>query len=165
MAARDNRAFSTFVAVLVLLHLALHVGFGWGANTPDLIAVAVLLSARRLSSPRAALLGLVLGLLADALSLNAFGASAVALVAVAWLGSRSRDLFEGGSLGFIGLYVFIGKWLADAIYLLVAPAGGPAGRPWGSLLAEAPLRALITAVAGVLALAVYRALVGEHRGR
>lgn len=164
MATRDNGAWAVFVGVLVLLHLVLHVAFGWGTNTPDLIAAAVLLTARRVSGPKATLLALVLGLLADALSLIAFGASAVALVVVAWIGSRSRDLFEGGSMAFIGIYLFVGKWLADAVYLLVAPAGD-AGRPWSSLLSDAPLRALLTAVAGVLALAAFRALAGERRGR
>jgi rod shape-determining protein MreD len=163
MTGRDG-GFALFVGVLVLLHLALHVGMGWSASTPDLIAVAVLLTARRVSGPRAALVGLFLGLIADALSLSAFGASAVALVVAGWIGSRSRDLFEGGSLGFIGLYLFLGKWLADAVYLAVAPTRG-VDRPWAALLTEAPIRALVTAIAGVLALAAYRALSGERRGR
>jgi rod shape-determining protein MreD len=164
MPARDSGPFALFVFVLLVLHLAVHVGFGWGANTPDLITAAVLLSARRMTAPRAALVALGLGLIADGLSLIAFGASAVALVVVAWLGSMSRDLFEGGSLAFIGLYLFLGKWLADTVYLVVAPAGD-AGRPWGVLLTDAPLRALLTAIAGVVALAAFRALAGERRGR
>lgn len=164
MAAPKSGSFWVFIAILVLAYLVLHVALGYGGVVPDFIAIAVLLSARRASAPVAAGIALVLGLLADSLALEAFGASAVALVVVAFLGARSRDLFEGGSLLFVGAYLFLGKWIADAIYLLVAPSGRSDGFV-GALVTDLPLRALYTAVAGAIALGAYRAVMGERRVR
>lgn len=164
MATATEGSFWVFEAILVLAYLVLHVALGYGAAVPDFIAIAVLLGARRLTPPQAAALALGLGLIADALALEAFGASAVALVVVAFLGARSRDLFEGASLLFIAFYLFVGKWLADALYLLIAPGARIDG--WAAqLLTQVPLRALYTAVAGAVALALYRSVVGERRGR
>lgn len=164
MAASKNGEFWIFIALLVLAYLVLHVALGYGGMVPDFLTIAVLLAARRTTPPVAAVLALLLGLLADALALEAFGASAVALVVVAFLGARSRDLFEGGSIAFIGFYLFLGKWLADVLYLLVAPGARVEG--WtGTLVTSLPLAALYTAVAGALALAAYRAIVGERPGR
>jgi len=157
-------AFPVFVALLVFAHLVLHVALGYGPYAPDLITVAVLLAARRMTAPWAGLLGLVLGLLADSFALTGFGASAVALVVVGWVGARTRDLFEGGSSAFTLAYLFLGKWLAGALYLLVSP-GARAAAPRGALVTAAPLYALIAAVAGVLALAAYRLSVGERHAR
>lgn len=162
MAARSS-SFGIFIALLVLAHLVLHVALGYGGVVPDFITIAVLLAARRSSPPAAAALGLVLGLLADAFAVGAFGATAVALVVVAWLGARTRDLFEGGSYLFVGFYLFVGKWLADILHLLLTR--GLQRGELGSLLTAAPLEALFTALAGILALAAYRSVVGERRGR
>lgn len=160
---RDG-AWWAFVVVLVLAHLVLHVALGYGAGLPDFISIAVLLSARRMAGAQAALLALVLGLLADALSLTAFGATAVAFVVLSWIGVRTRDLFEGGSYLFTAFYLFLGKWLIDAIYLLVSPDARRSDG-FGSLIGRMPLFALYTAIAGALALAAYRMTVGERRGR
>jgi len=157
-------SFWVFVGLLVLAYLLLHVSFGYRGPGPDFIAIAVLLAARRTTGPQAAALALGLGLLADALSLTAFGATALALVAVGWVGARTRDLFEGGSYLFTALYLFLGKWLIDALYLLVAP-DARAGAVRGALWTVVPLNALYTAVAGAFALAAYRWTVGERPGR
>lgn len=159
-----NISYGVFIALLASGHLVLHVALGYGPAAPDLIAVALLLVARRTTPPRAAALGLVLGLLADGMALTSFGATAVALVVVGWAGARTRDMFEGGSYAFTLAYLFVGKWLADAIYLLVSPAGRAAA-PAGALVTALPLYALSTALAGVLALAAYRFSVGTRYAR
>jgi hypothetical protein len=159
-----SASFAVFIALLVFAHLVVHVALGYGPAGPDFMAVAVLLAARRSTAPRAALLGLGLGLLADALALRGFGATAVSLVAVGWAGARTRDLFEGGSYAFTLVYLFLGKWLSYAIYLLVSPEAR-AGAVRGALVTTAPLYALSTAVAGVLALAAYRLSVGDRHAR
>src|SRR5690606_19686966 len=79
--------FWAFIALLVVLDFILHIAIGLGATAPDLLTVALLLAARRLSSAGAAALGLVFGLLRDALSLIAFGAEAVTMTL---LGSWAR---------------------------------------------------------------------------
>jgi hypothetical protein len=163
MLSRDV-SFATFVALLVFAHLVVRVALGYGPTAPDFITAAVLLAARRTTGPRAALLGLGLGLLADALALTGFGATAVALVVVGWAGARTRDLFEGASYAFMFAYLFLGKWLVHAIYLLVSP-DARAGAARGALLTAAPVYALFTAVGGVLALAAYRLSVGSRYAR
>jgi len=157
-------AFPMFVVVLVFFHLVLHVALGLGQYAPDLLAVGVLLAARRTTAPWAALIGLVLGLLSDSFALTGFGATAVAFVVLGWVGARTRDLFEGASLAFTLVYLFLGTWLADALYLLLSPSAR-AGAPPGALVVAMPLFALITASAGVLALALYRTSVGERHAR
>jgi len=162
MTGRRRWPFWTFVGVLASAHFVLHVAFGLGRNTaPDLLAPAVLLGARQASGAGAAALGVALGLLQDALSLTAFGASAVALGALGYLGARARDLFLVDSLVFLGLYLFAGTWAHDLLYTLLA---GPPGRSsvLGWLVLGAPLAALYAAASGVAAVVAFRAVTGER---
>lgn len=150
-----------FIGLLAAAHFTLHLALGLGPEAPDLLTVAVLLAARNTSGAVAAAIGLVLGMLQDALSLVAFGAEAVTLTVLGYLGARSRDLFVGESLGFVGLYLFVGKWLHDVIYYTLA---GPVlrGDAVVRYLIMAPLAALYAAVAGVLVLMLYRFATGER---
>lgn len=159
MAARSWR-FWVFIGLLVFLHFALHLGLGLASRAPDLLTVAVLLGARRLVGSGAALLGLGIGLLQDSLSLVAFGADAVTLALLGFLGARSRDYFVGDSLVFVAVYLFLGKWLHDA--LLVLLRGGMLGGVGRGLLLAAPLAALYAAGAGIAALLIYRSVAGER---
>ena len=159
-----NRAFLVFAIILIALDLSLHVGLGMGPAAPDLLTVAALLYARRLNGASAALLGLFLGLLADSLSLVAFGASAIALVFVCFLGARTRDMFEGNSTLFIAFYLFVGKLLRDAIWFVFAPAARE-GQGVDVLWTTYPIHAVVTAIAGAVALMLFRAVVGERRMR
>jgi rod shape-determining protein MreD len=128
---------------------------------PDLLVVALLLGARRLGAPGAALYGLLLGILADSLALVAFGASAVAYVVVGFLGSRSRNLFEGDSYLFVFFYAFFGSWLVEAIRFFVGGAMQRGQEPM-LLVTEGALMALYTAIATVIALIAYRAFSGRR---
>ncbi|HEX7118925.1 MAG TPA: rod shape-determining protein MreD [Longimicrobiales bacterium] len=161
MTASRAWTYWAFIALLVALNFTLHLAIGIGATAPDLLTVALLLAARRLGGVAAAALGLVLGLLRDALSLVAFGADAVALTVLGYLGARSRDLFVGETLTFVALYLFAGKWLHDVIYYLVAGAA-VRGDAVSRLLIEAPIAALYAAVAGTAALLLYRLVTGER---
>lgn len=153
--------FWTLIAILVLLFFGAHLALGLGWEVPDVLTVAVLLAARRLSAPAAAAFGLAAGILRDSLSLVAFGADAVALTLVAFAGSRSRDLFVGESLQFVGVYLFVGKWLHDVVYYLLA---GPQlrGEPVIRFLVLSPLAALYAAATGVAILFIYRLVSGER---
>jgi rod shape-determining protein MreD len=153
--------FAAFVALLAALHFTLHLAFGLGSEGPDLITVAVLIAARRLRGAHAAALGFGLGLLDDGLAVNGFGASALALTIVGYLGARSRDLFEGESLLYVLVYIFLGKWLRDVLVFLIAP-GGTRGDAPSVLLVATPLLALYASVAGAAALIIYRAASGER---
>lgn len=157
MAARKS-TFWGFIVVLVLVHLTFRLALGM-TMVPDLIVVATLLGARRLGPPSASLLGLVLGVLADSLAVIAFGASAVAFVIVAYLGSRSRNLFEGDSYLFVAVYAFLGAWLIAALRYFV---GGfmQRGEPLSYLISVVPLQSLYVAIAAVVSLIAFRAITG-----
>ena len=107
-----------------------------------------------------AAVGFVVGIMRDALSLTAFGASAVALTFVGFVGARSRDLFIGDSLLFVAAYLFAGKWLYDAVFFLLARHEFRESA-LGFLLIQAPLAAAYAAVAGVVALVLYRMISAD----
>lgn len=104
------------VGALVVLHFVLHVGFGIGIGAPDLLTVGLLLAARDVGLGRAALLGLLFGILEDSLSVVAFGANTVAMTIVGIGGAFTRDLFVGDSRLFIVSYFWIGKWVRDVLH-------------------------------------------------
>ena len=106
------------VLVLFTLHFVLHIGLSYGSEAPDLLTLGLLISARELSLARASGLGLVTGLLEDAMSLLAFGANSIAMTVVATGGSVTRGLFIGDSKLFFPAYVFAGKWTRDLIHWL-----------------------------------------------
>jgi rod shape-determining protein MreD len=160
MASRTTTSFWIFIFLLVVLHLTLRIGLALTV-VPDLIVVALLLGARRLSGAGAAFYGLVLGILADSLAMVAFGATAVAFVIAGFLGARSRNFFEGDSYLFIAFYAFMGAWLVEAIRFAVGGAAGRGQAPM-LLLTAAPLTALYVAVAAVVAMIAYRTFSG-HR--
>jgi rod shape-determining protein MreD len=161
MPAPRGGSFWTFITILVLLQLLLHLGLGLGATAPDLLTVAVLLGARRLSGKAATLLGALLGLLEDALSLYAFGAEAVTLGLLGFAGARSRDFFLGESTLFLGVYLFVGKWLHDVVITLLTGTGSSMDMV-SRLLLHAPIASLYAAVCGTLALGLYRALSADR---
>jgi rod shape-determining protein MreD len=158
MAGRNHQVgFWIFIIVLVVLHFGVHVALGLRGFAPDLLTVALLLGVRRLGGAGAAGLGLALGILNDALSLTAFGAMAVTYSIIGFLGARSRDLFEGDSLLFVAVYVFIGKLLRDVIYQVLTRSA-----PWSDLWTTSLLASLFAAIAGVMALTLYRAATSDR---
>jgi rod shape-determining protein MreD len=108
------------VGLLVAFHFLLHVGLSWGRGAPDLLTVAVLLTAREARAGTAAAAGLVAGLLEDALSVLSFGANSVAMTVVGIAGALTRDLFVGDSRFFLFAYLFLGKVARDFVHWLAA---------------------------------------------
>lgn len=104
------------ILVLVVLHLVFHVGLSIALAAPDLITIALLIAARGLGMGGAATLGMLMGLLEDALSPLSFGANALALAFTGAVASRTRDLFVGDSLLFGVSYLLLGKWLRDFVH-------------------------------------------------
>lgn len=149
-----------FLLVLVVVYFTLTLALGLGRATPDLLVVAVLLAARRLPGAGAAAVGLALGLMRDALSLTAFGASAVALTVVGFLGARARDFFIGDGLPFIAVYLFVGKWLYDALFFLLARDEFRESA-LTYLTIQAPLAAAYAAVAGAVVVFLYRMVAAD----
>jgi rod shape-determining protein MreD len=160
MAQRTGASFWIFIAVLIVAHLVLHVAIGLTTVAPDLMTVAVLLAARRVKGSAGAAIGVAIGLLTDALSITTFGALALVNGIVGFLGARSRDLFEGDSMLSVAVYVFLGKWLRDALYFVVTKSAH--ADPWSVLITSAPIAAIFAAVSALFALMLYRAATGER---
>jgi len=141
------------LAALSLTHLLLHVGFGIGRAAPDLLTVALLISARDMAMGRAAGLGLFFGLLGDALSVLSFGANSVAMTIVAALGAATRDLFVGDSVLFLVSYFVLGKWTRDLVHWLMV--GESLRQPFVDQVAvQGLIGGMYAAVVGMVALVV-----------
>jgi cell shape-determining protein MreD len=155
---RDSASWGLplLVVILAAAHFVLRVGMDLGNLAPDLLVVAVLLAARTMRAGRAALLGLVLGMLEGSLIPFGLGSVALALTVVGYAGARSRDLFASEGPVTLGLYFFGGKLLFDVLLSLVS--GAAFGPEVTGLLVLTPLTALYAAVTGVLVFATYRAL-------
>lgn len=133
---------------LILAHLVLHVGFGWGRGAPDLFVLTLLIASRRLHVGAAAGVGFGLGLLEDAFSALSFGANAFSMTVTGILGSRSRDFFVGDSLNFLFFYFLAGKWVREILAWIVSDAAVRTSFAT-RVLWEAPLSGLYVAVIGV----------------
>ena len=147
--------FWMFVAVLAIAHFAFHLSLGVASAAPDFLTLAVLLAARQVPGGTAAGVGFGLGLLEDAVSLGAFGAATITQTVIGYLGARSRDLFVGDSAVFLGIYLFLGAWIQDALYFGLA-GEVRRGEPVNALLVVAPLEALYVAAVGLAAVVLYR---------
>lgn len=134
--------------LLVIAHFVLHVGLGFGAGAPDLATLGVLILAREVAMAPGAAAGFVVGLLEDALSVLAFGASTVALALVGALGARSRDLFVGDSVTFVVSYFAAGKWIRDLVQwaMTASELREPFAR---AMLVDSTLASLYMALVGV----------------
>lgn len=143
--------FWAFLALLVLLHLILHVGLGLGSGAPDLLVAAALLASRRTDGATAAAIGVGLGLLDDALGMRGFGVRAFSIGVAAYLGARSRQVIEGDAVLFLPLVLFVGAWIAYAVAWVVAGGIDPT-----TLITRAPIDAAYSALTGTIAFLAYR---------
>jgi rod shape-determining protein MreD len=139
------------VVVLFLLHFLLHLGIGLGRVAPDLLTVALLLAARHVGAGTAAGLGFAFGVMEDAFSVLAFGASTLALTVVGAAGASTRDLFVGDSFLFVVSYLFIGKWTRDLLHWVMV--GESLREPFTqAMLVEGSIAALYATAVGLLAM-------------
>jgi hypothetical protein len=144
-------AFGVYATILVLLDLALHVGLGLGGLAP----------ARRSSAVSVAVLALVLGLIDDAMGVGNLGARALGLGFAGLVGTWTRQLVDGEGPLFIVPYLFLGKWLVDAIVTLLRPQAAAGDDIWIELVTAAPITAVWTAVAGTITLVIFRIVAGR----
>jgi len=154
--------FALVFLVLVVLHYTLRPVLGWHASI-DFLAIAVLLVAVRARPGVATLVGFAVGLVSDAMTPGAFGAGALAFSLVAYSASSLKAAFFADNLALNAVFVFLGKWVGDLIFL------GAEHRLGGSeFLAQAllwsPLAASVTAAVGLVVLMLVRPVVGTPRG-
>jgi len=139
--------------VLAVLHFLLHVGLGIGNAAPDLLTVALLLAVREVGVGTAAGLGLLFGMLEDALSVVAFGANTIAMTLLGVAGAATRDLFVGDSLLFLISYFVLGKFARVFVHWIVV--GSALREPFLSqVLVGGLLGGLYAAVVGILLMAI-----------
>jgi len=125
--------FALLFVALVVLHYTLRPVLDWRASI-DFLAIAVLLVAVRARPGVAALVGFAVGITSDALTPGAFGAGALAFSLIAFTASKLKAAFFADNLLLNAIFVFLGKWLGDLIYLaaerrLGAPGVFLAARP------------------------------------
>ncbi|MCL4866530.1 MAG: rod shape-determining protein MreD, partial [Gemmatimonadales bacterium] len=125
-----------------------------GPTSPDFLRIALLLLAIRTSPGVAAVIGLLLGLVADVLTPAHFGAGMLAHTLVGYLGSQGRAVvFAENILVTAGLFAG-GLWLRNAVMLVLG--GTDRGELTQALLVWSPLQATTTALAGLVVVVLFR---------
>lgn len=157
MRPRDfTRTLAAFI-VLVLLHYTLRPLLGWRAS-PDFLIIALLLVAIRVRPGTAAVLGLVMGIVADSLELHAFGAGALGMCLVGFAASWLKAVFFADDIFLNAFFFFLGKWAFDLIFLL-AEHRLSGGELLVEMLVWSPLKGIVTAVFGIATLLILRPLL------
>lgn len=143
--------------VLVLLHYTLRPLLGWRAS-PDFLVIALLLVAIRVRPGTAALVGLVMGMAADALDPHAFGAGALGMTLVGFTASWLKAVFFADDVVLNAFFFFLGKWAFDIVFLL-AEHRLSAGELFLEMFVWSPLKGVVTALFGLLTLLILRPIL------
>lgn len=150
------RGLISFV-ILVVLNYTLRPLLGWRAPI-DFMLIAVLLLSIRVRPGAAAIIGFLVGLIADSLTPDSLGAGAIAMTVVAYTASWLKAVFFADNLALNAFFFFVGKWLFDVIYFV-----GEQRLSGVELVQQiflwSPLSAAATAVAGVLLIVMMRPLL------
>lgn len=149
------------LALLLTLHFTLRPLLDWRAGV-DFLVIGVLLVAVRVRPGAAAVLGLMLGALVDAMSPEALGAGALAMTVMAFGASRLKAAFFADDIGLNAVFVFVGKVFYDVVATLAEGRLSGMTLLW-QLLAWTPLSAVATAAVGLVVLAVVRPAFAERR--
>ena len=80
------------IVILILLDFSVRPLLGWRAEI-DFRIIALLLAAVRMRPGSAAVLGCIMGLVADSLTPHAFGAGALAMTVVGYMASWLKAVF------------------------------------------------------------------------
>jgi len=150
MTWRSLRPILAFI-ILVVLHYTLRPVLEWRTSI-DFLLIALLLAAVRMRPGAAAVLGFAMGLVADSLSVGAFGAT-LAMTVVGFTASWLRAVVFAENLVLHAAFFFAGKWLYDIIFLLVERRVKGLDLVF-QLLIWSPLTAMVTALAGLLVLII-----------
>ncbi|MBL8996028.1 MAG: rod shape-determining protein MreD [Gemmatimonadales bacterium] len=150
------RTVTLAIAVLGLLVLQYTVRpiLDWRAGI-DFLVIALLVLAVRVRPGAAAAAGFAIGLIADALTPEAFGAGALAMTLVGFAASRLKAGFFAENIWLNAVFVFVGKVAFDVVYALAEQRLGGM-ELLGQLFVWTPLAALATAVVGLIVMAMVR---------
>ena len=156
---RPSDLLRTLIAfvILVVLHFTLRPLLGWRA-APDFLVIALLLVAIRVRPGTAALIGLIMGITADSLTLHAFGAGALGMTVVGFMASWLKAVFFADDLTLNAFFFFLGKWVFDIVFV-VAEHRASGSELLVQLFLWSPLSALVTALFGLITLLVLRPIL------
>jgi rod shape-determining protein MreD len=160
MSARTTTLAVVFLA-LIGLHFTLRPILDWRAGI-DFLVIALLMVSVRTRPGVAAAVGFAMGVVVDSLAPEAFGAGALALTVVGFAASRLKGAFFADNVVVNGVFVFLGKCAADAIFLLAEQRLTGAAL-LGQLLLWTPLAALLTALVGLVVLSLVRPTMERRR--
>jgi rod shape-determining protein MreD len=159
MTWRSLRPIFAFL-ILVVLHYTLRPVLEWRTSI-DFLLIALLLASVRMRPGAAAVLGFAMGLVADSLSVGAFGAT-LAMTIVGFAASWLRAVVFAENLVLHAAFFFAGKWLFDIIFLLVERRVKGLDLVF-QLLIWSPLTAMVTALAGLLVLIIMRPMLDTQQ--
>lgn len=156
----ETRGDRLRLAAVVLLLVALHFVLGpffdpLDRAAPDLLLLALLVFSIRARPGQAAIAGFGVGLVVDSLMRVAFGAGALAHTTVGYLAAWGKAVFFAENLLVNAVFFFMGTWVRDALVLVAGRHVEQSAMFW-QLVFWSPLKALTTAIVGVLVLTVFR---------
>ena len=143
--------------ILVMLHYTVRPLLGWRAPI-DFMLIAALFGAVRMRPGVAAMYGLFLGLVSDALAVNGFGAAALGMTMVAYMASWLKAVFFADNLALNAFFLFVGKWLFDIVVVLASRRIGGTELAM-QIFVWSPLAAALTAIAGAIVLTMLRPIM------
>lgn len=151
---------SLFLALLAL-HYWLRPLLAWRAGI-DFLLIGVLLVSVRLRPGAAAFVGCVAGIVADAMAPSAFGATTLAMTLVACAASWLKSSFFAENIALNAIFLFAGKVAFDAAFLVFEGRLDTLAL-LSQLVVWSTLGGITTAIAGVLALLLFRPLLASPR--
>ncbi len=155
---REHWKLGSVLLLLVLCQFTLRPAIGdprLVRVAPDFLLLALLVYAIRARPGQGAIAGFIVGLASDSLSPAAFGAEALAHTVIGYLAAWGKAVFFADNFFINVVFFFFGTWVRDVMVLMAGRHVGGTALLW-QLGYFSPLKALSTAVAGVVILLVFR---------
>lgn len=152
----DRLRLAAVLLLLVVSHFVLGPFFEpLDRAAPDLLLLALLVFSIRARPGQAAVAGFGVGIVVDSLMRVAFGAGALAHTCVGYLSAWGKAVFFAENLLVNAVFFLVGTWVRDALVLVAGRHLEASAMVW-QLVFWSPLKALTTAIIGVVVLTVFR---------
>jgi rod shape-determining protein MreD len=152
---REHWQLGAVLLLLLVLQFILRPLLGDARIAPDFLFLALMVFAVRARPGQGAVAGFLVGLLTDALFPAAFGAGALAHTAVGYFAAWGKAVFFADNLFVNAAFFFLGSWIRDFLVLLFGQHMSGTALYW-QLGYLSLLKALTTAVAGIVILLIFR---------
>jgi cell shape-determining protein MreD len=146
--------------LLIVMHYTVRPLLAWRVAI-DFLLIALIFGSVRMRPAAAAVFGLLLGLATDSLALGAFGAGALAATVVGFASSWLKAVFFADNFALNAIFLVAGKWAFDLVYVLLSRRMHGL-EMFAQLLLWSPLSALVTGLAGVIIVTMFRPLYQER---